>query len=103
MTHPSIRDQWPEPPRNRMDRLRHFMDQWRDFPDDALVIFTTIGVYDQPTGVAMGDLRYLVDLADRLDRLSAETVSADSPAGRMLGRLERPVHETGSGLPKFHD
>lgn len=95
----SIRDLWPRPPRNRAERIKHFLDQWIDVPDDYVILYATIGVYDQPTGILMKDIRELYGL----DRLSAETVSGDSPAGRLLGRLEKPAEETGSGLPQFRD
>jgi hypothetical protein len=94
-----IRERWPDPPRTRQERLRLFLEQWSHVPNNCVILHSTVGVYDQPTGILMQDVRELYNL----EQLSAETVSGDSPAGRMLGRLERPGEETGSGLPKFHD
>lgn len=91
-------------PKNRAERIKEFLDQWRGVPDDYVILYSTIGVYDQPTGILMGDIREMHGIVSKLDRLSAETVSGDSPVGRLLGRLEKPDEETGSGYrPPFSD
>src|SRR5688500_18968079 len=83
---PSIRDLWPDPPANLVQRLEHFMDQWRNVPDDYVILYTTIGVYDQPTGILMGDIRTLYGR----ERLGVDTV--------VYGSAADVTHEHSCGL-----
>jgi hypothetical protein len=102
MAEGSIKDLWPEPPATTPDRVKHFLDMFDDLPDNFMILLTTAGVYGRHvrTGVSLGDLRKLYERA----YARTETVSADTPSGRLLGRLERPPEETGGyHRPHFND
>lgn len=88
---PTIRELWPEPPKNQAERFEHFMDQWRDVADDHVILFATIGVYEQPTGILMGDLRALYQRA----RLDVDAVVYGSAAERLRQRLRQDIERNG--------
>lgn len=102
MSEASIKDRWPEPPKNRTERIKHFLDVFEDLPDDYMILLSTAEVYGHHirTGVSIGDLRQCYNL----ERLGSETVAGPTPAAKLLGRLERPPEETGTGhRPNFSD
>jgi hypothetical protein len=56
-----------------------------------VILFTTIGVYDQPTGILMGDIRTLYGR----ERLGVDTVVYGSAADRLRDRLRKDVERNG--------
>jgi hypothetical protein len=48
-----------------------------------MIVFATVGVYDQPTGILMRDLREMYNL----ERLSEETMSGGDTSAKQLRRI----------------
>lgn len=90
----NIRDLWPEPPGNMIERLRHTLDIWDDYPDDFVILIATNEVYGPHvvTGTTIGDLK---ELYNRLDNPGSDTVIYGSAADRLRDRLRRDVDQHG--------
>lgn len=104
MSEDSITDLWPNPPRGRHQRIKHFLDMFDDLPDDFMILLTTAGVYGRHirTGVSMGDLRQLYNL----ECLSTETVSgspAETVAGTPAEALRQRIKKGGLGTYDLPD
>lgn len=97
-----ITELWPEPPKGRTERVKHFLDVFNDLPDDYMILLSTAELYGRHTrtGVSMGDLRYLYELDRRVTELDSQPDTG--PAKRLLGSLEKP-EETGAHRPHFSD
>jgi hypothetical protein len=89
-----ITDLWPEPPTTMIERLRHTLDVWADYPDDYIVLIATSEVYGPhvQTGLTIGDLK---ELFRRTRDPGPNTVLYGSAADQMRERLRKDVAEHG--------
>lgn len=89
-----ITDLWPEPPTTMLDRLKHVLDIWANYPDDHIIVLGTAETYGPGvwTGLTMGDLRTLYGR----ERLGAETAVYGSAADRLAERLREHVRQHGT-------
>ncbi len=88
-----ITDVWPEPPATMIERLRHVLDVWSDYPDEFIILIATSEVYGPHvrTGITIGDLRTLYGR----EKLGADTVIYGSAADRLGARLREDVARHG--------
>lgn len=54
-----VRAKHPDPGATPLDHLRHTLSVFANQPDNFVVLLATSGIYEQPTGLTLGDLRAL--------------------------------------------
>jgi hypothetical protein len=89
-----IRDVWPNPPDGLMERLRHTLDVWADYPEDYIILIATSEVYGPhvQTGLTIGDLKALYE---RTRDPGPHTVLYGDAAEKMRDRLRDDVAKHG--------